>query len=262
MTSFQNVLPPTTRRYKYEGYDQCLRVLDQEVERVEREEDTHEDAYNPYSILEIDEPSFLEYFVNSEESLLRNSWEVYDHVSQSVLLKACSLAHAATIGAFNTIFSAWADTSRDYIVSRYGASVRGKTLTKRSEFSWMPLGMSNIRSGWPTFVSEVAWSETSTKLQEDMKFWLDDPEGSVNAAISITMSEEKILVESWARRHNSPPSPNQSIELVRNPGAGCPRVSGHLEIEFSDVVLRDKKDGEANFVMTPADMNELARHMW
>ncbi|CAG7935973.1 unnamed protein product [Penicillium nalgiovense] len=260
MASFHNVLPPTTRRYKYEGYDQCLRVLDQEAERVERVEDTHE-AYNPYSIMEIDEPSFLECFVK-EESPLSKSWEVYDHVSQSALLKEYSFAHAVIVGAFHRIFSAWADTSRDYIVSGYGATVRGKTLTKRPEYTWMPLGMLDIRSEWPTFVSEVVWLETSTKLQEDMKFWLDDPEGSVNAAISITVSEEKILVESWARRHNSPPSPNQSIEIVRNPSAGCPRVSGHLEIEFSDVVLRDKKDGESNFVMTPADMNELARHMW
>jgi hypothetical protein len=47
--------------------------------------------------------------------------------------------------------------------------------------------------------AEVAPSQTRANLKEAMQFWLDEPESSeVKVAISITVSDRKILVERWA----------------------------------------------------------------
>lgn len=262
--SFEDFLPPTTRRYRYEGYDQCLRVLEQEAERSEREEVALGCSYNPYFIIDIDECSFLECFVNSGDKLLMLSWESYDHISQSALLKMESSAHAVAAGAFNTIFSAWARRVVDPVLSPTSTrTVRGRSRTKKADISWsprdMPYGLSNK---WLTFVGEVAWSECRTKLHEDMKFWLDNPDSAVNAAITISILRDKIMVESWARADDEPPSPNQKIEIDRKPLPGCPRVNGQLEIQFSDVFLRERRDGESNFLLTATDMEELAGHIW
>ncbi|CAG7949415.1 unnamed protein product [Penicillium nalgiovense] len=264
MMSLQDVLPPTTRRYRYEGYHQCLRVLEQEPERLEREEVPLGCAYNPYSIMDIDECSFLKCFVNSGDKLLMPSWESYDHITQSALLKMESSAHAVAAGAFNTIFSAWARRVVDPLLSPTSTrTVRGQARTKKADISWSPREMSNGRlHKWPTFVGEVAWSERRTKLQDDIRLWLDDPDSAVNAAITISVLREKIMVESWKRGYDKAPSPNQKIEIFRNLLPGHPRVNGQLEIQFSDVFLRNKRDGERNFLLTASDMEELASHIW
>ncbi|CAI7648158.1 unnamed protein product [Penicillium glandicola] len=142
-------------------------------------------------------------------------------------------------------------------------SVRGQTRTKKADISWSPRDMPNgLSHKWPTFVGEVAWSERRTKLHEDMKFWLDDPNSTVNAAITISILREKIMVESWERGNDKPPSPTQRIEILRNPRPGCSRINGRLEIQFSDVCLRDARAGESNFILTETDMAELAGHIW
>ncbi|KAJ5494663.1 hypothetical protein N7463_010750 [Penicillium fimorum] len=175
-----------------------------------------------------------------------------------------SSAHAVAAGAFNTIFSAWARRVVDPLLSPTSTrTVRGQTRTKKADISWSPREMPNGQSHkWPTFVGEVAWSESRTKLQEDIRFWLDDPDSAVNAAITISVLRGKIMVESWERGYDKTPSPNQKIEILRNPLPGCPRVNGQLEIQFSDVFLRDKRDGESNFLLTATDMDELASHIW
>lgn len=261
--SFQDFLPPNTGRYRYEGYHQCLRVLEQEFERLEREEVVLGCAYNPYFVMEIDECSFLECFVNSGERLLTLSWEIYDHVSHSALLKMESSTHAVAVGAFETIFSAWARRVTDpHLSSTTTRTVRGQAWTKKADISWCPREMPHGRSHkWPTFVAEVAGSERRSKLHRDMNFWLGEPESSVNAAITISVLRNKIMVESWERGHDNP-SPKQKIEILRSPLPGCPRVNGQLEIQFSDVFLRDKRDGESNFLLTATDMEELAGHIW
>ncbi|CAG8398951.1 unnamed protein product [Penicillium salamii] len=245
--SFQDLVPSNTKRYRYEGHRQCLEVLEQEAERWEREEVLLGCEYNPYFIMDVDEASFLESFVNSGDKLLMLSWEIYDHLYQSALLKMESSAHAVAAGAFNTIFSAWARRVVDPLLSSTGTrTVRGQTRTKKADISWSPTEMPNGRSHkWPTFVGEVAWSERRTKLEADIKFWMNDPDSS-----------------RWKRNDYKPPSPDQKIEIVYNPRPGCPRVKGQLDIKFSDVCLRDKQEEESDFFLTATDMEELSRHIW
>lgn len=216
--------------------------------------------------MDIDDRSFLECFVNSGDRLLTLSWEIYDHVYQSALFKMESSEHATAAGAFNTIFSAWARSMADPLLSNTGTrAIGGVNRTKRADISWTPAKVSSGRSHkWPTFVGEVAWSEPRSKVQADMKFWLEDSESSVNVAISISVLCGRILIEKWGVSENKPPSPTQKIEIIRNPKPGCPQVSGQLEIDFSDVFLREPKPEarERNFILTIADMHELATHIW
>ncbi|KAJ5983220.1 hypothetical protein N7481_005319 [Penicillium waksmanii] len=266
MMSFQDFLPSATPRYRYKGYHECLRLFEEEYDKLQHEEDPLGCAYNPYFIMDIDERSFLECFVNSEEKLLTLSWEVYDHVHQSALFRMESSEHATASGAFNTIFSAWARRVTEPFLSNTGArTVRGVTRTKKADISWTPAEVPSSRSHkWPTFVGEVAWSEPRSKLKADMKFWLEDPESSVNVAITISVLRGRILIEMWEVLDNKPPSPTQMIEIIRSPKPGCPQISGQLEIQFSDVFLREPKPKtkERNFILTTADMHELAAHIW
>ncbi|KAJ5851867.1 uncharacterized protein N7529_011252 [Penicillium soppii] len=266
MMSFQNFLPSNTPRYRYEGYHECLRLFEEEYEKFEHEEDPLGCTYNPYFIMDIDERSFLECFVNSGDNLLTLSWEIYDHVYQSTLLRMQSSAHAVAIGTFSTIFAAWARrVTHPILLNTTDRTVRGNSRTKKADISWTPEEVPSGRSHkWPIFVGEVAYSEPRSKLIEDMRFWLEDPESSVNVAITISVLRGRILIESWEVSDNKPLSPTQKIEIVRNLQLGCRQVSGRLEIKFSDVFLREPKPTtrERNFIMTTADMHELATAIW
>ncbi|CAG8275396.1 unnamed protein product [Penicillium salamii] len=123
----------------------------------------------------------------------------------------------------------------------------------------MPNGRSRK---WPTLVGDVTCSERHTKLEEEIKFWINNSDSSANAPITISVLRDKIMAERWKGNDNKPPSPNQKIEIVRNPHPGCPRVNSQPAIQFLDVCLREKREEESDFVLTATDMEELARHIW
>ncbi|KAJ5256589.1 hypothetical protein N7478_012693 [Penicillium angulare] len=265
MMSFQDFLPSDTPKYRYKSYDECLQLFEEKYDELKCEEDPLGQAYNPYFIMDVDECSFLDCFVYSGERLLTLSWEIYDHVSQSTLLRMESSQHAVAIGAFTTIFSAWARTVPPEVENTSTRTVRGATRTKRADISWAPKNMPRgLSHKWPTFVGEVAWSEPRSKLIADMKFWLNDPGSCVNAAITISVLRGRILIEKWETSGNQTPSPSQALEICRNPKHGFPQVSGNLSINFADVFLRnpDPEKGEEDFILTETDMHEMADQVW
>lgn len=90
MMSFEDVLPSTTPRYKYNhgGIDECIRVVGQEFDRYERE--SSGGTSNPYFIMDIDKRSYIDCFINPGEGLLLLSSEVYNHASQSTIVEVGS----------------------------------------------------------------------------------------------------------------------------------------------------------------------------
>lgn len=266
MMSFEDVIPSTTPRYKYQGIQECLDIIDRESEKYAQ----HGDISNPYVVMEIDERSFLDCFVESDEKLLTLSWETYDYISHSILIKMESNIHAVGIGAFNTIFSTWARPVADTPIYQTNTMhVRGKTKGKRADISWTPINPPAGRSiKWPTLVGEVTWMERRSKLVQDMKFWLEESHRQVKVALAITIhARGRITIEKWETNPSSDdgimsPFPTQKIEIVRKPAPNCPRITGELVIKFKDVFLRERKGTENDFVLTESDMEEMARGIW
>ncbi|KAJ5384053.1 hypothetical protein N7517_001964 [Penicillium concentricum] len=264
--SFEDVLPSMRPRYNYEGIEQCIRMVDQEAERQEREES--EGLSNPYIIMDIDEDSFIECFVNSGESIRRHSWELYDHASQSTLLKIYESAiHAVAGGAFETIFSAWTRKVDDtLILSTRASAVRGDTWTKKADISWTLIDPSGRPCKWPTFVGEVAWSEQRRKLLRDIEFWLNDSNGEVKIAITITIhARGRTTVSSNSEKEIQGIKlrfPAQKIKIIRKPAPNCPRINGQLKLQLHDIFLREKTGSEVDFVLTERDMERIARSVW
>ncbi|KAJ5669082.1 hypothetical protein N7462_010152 [Penicillium macrosclerotiorum] len=261
--SFQDVLPSTTPRYGYESIQQCLDIVEQELDRFEREEYTR--SCNPYIIIYIEERDFQECFVNSGERLLTLSWDLYDYTSQATLLKMESRPHAIVASIFDPIILAWAQRAVDtLLVPTSTASVRGSTRNKRPDIFWTPRDPPGGRSTkWPTLVGEVAYSEPRGKLIQDMEFWLNESHGDVKIALTITIhARGRISIEKWKFDRLNRPRPVQKIEIVRNPAPNCPKVNGRLKIPFRDVFLCEKRGTEADLVFTESDMENIGRYVW
>ena len=261
-------LPSGTPRYKYEGIQQCLRIIEQE--RYEREASRDLDLLNPYLVIDIDERSFLECFVNSGENLLTLSWEIYDHSSHFTILKMESGPHSVAAGTFNLIFGIWARGVRDNLIMPTNTkTIHSGAITKRADISWTPFFPAAGRSAnWPTFVGEVAYSQTRQSFLQAIEFWLKSSNGDVKTAITIHIrGRGRITIEQWARNQRPDGSmdlrfPEQKIEIQRSPEQNSPRVTGKLTLPFRDIFLRDKKGKETDFVLTRSDMEEIAERVW
>lgn len=130
---------------------------------------------NPYFIMDIDELSYNECFIDSGEKLLVLSSEVYNHASQSDVVEVRSHAHATAASALNQIFRAWHSLDDTSIVDTGVAGFRGGTITKKGVMSWIPIDSSSGKlQDWPSLVGEVAWSEPRRKLLQDIEFWFKE----------------------------------------------------------------------------------------
>ena len=132
---YQDVLPSTTPTYEYKGVQDFLQILDRELEHYERNE-----LSNPYIVLFIDERSFLDYYVDSEEGLSRTSWNTYDPSCNELVIRLQTRIHSA--GAlFAEIVRSWPG-SRDEnhrLLPTPTVPVRGHSgMTKRSTSHGIP----------------------------------------------------------------------------------------------------------------------------
>lgn len=269
MMSFEDVLPSATPRYKYNngGINECVSVMGQEVDRYERE--SSGGTSNSYFIMDIDERSYLECFINSREGLLLLSSEVYNHASQSTIVEVGSPTHVAAVGALNEIFLAWHSFHDTSIVNMGTAGFRRETISKKGAMSWVPEDPSSGKlQDWPSLVCEVAWSEPRRKLLQDIEFWFKESKGQVKVVIAMTVHARGLIsIEQWGRNQRPDGSmdlriPAQRMEIVRKPAPNCPRVSGELKLKFRDVYLREKKETEKDFVITEKSMKLLALQVW
>ncbi|KAJ5227829.1 hypothetical protein N7489_008537 [Penicillium chrysogenum] len=173
-----------------------------------------------------------------------------------------STAHGTAASEFSMIVRDWLRQSGAHITISTSKSVRGSTKTKVADFAWTPYDLPAGRSRkWPAIVLEVAPSQPRTRLREAINFWLNEPGSGVRIAISLSVTGRKILVERWVRSPNGP-SPDQWIEIARNPRQDSPRISGYLSIDISDVMLRARMAGETDFILTPQALDDLAKYIW
>lgn len=259
-----SILPPFTPTYPFKGFQDCLRIIQQATDQYKEQSSKTSNAYIGFNI---NNPSFLTYFRNGEENMLRLSWEIYDHTHYLLRMKIPSFEHEATKCTFGEIFSDWYRShSKDRLIRTDGESVRGQDQTKQADLAWRPGYPPNGRSyKWPTMVVEVAWSERRPKIEKDVKFWLANSNGQVMAALTITVTRSKITIESWelkSRNDRMVPRPTQKIEIARKAAPKCPRIRGHLGILFEDVFLQEKPKGVTDFVLNDENMEEMARKVW
>ncbi|KAJ5499320.1 hypothetical protein N7453_008371 [Penicillium expansum] len=90
--------------------------------------------------MNIDERPFIECFLDSGESLLRLSWDIYDHTSQSNILEVGSQPHAVAVAALDEVVSTWTRIDESPSILPTGRrGFRGQKITKKPDNSWRPI---------------------------------------------------------------------------------------------------------------------------
>ncbi|KAJ5603781.1 hypothetical protein N7537_006737 [Penicillium hordei] len=190
---FLDGLPPSTNRYPYEGKEQFDRILKFEFDRLQRalsclqskSIDRNSLELSEYFVIAIGPSSFKQDFLLCETSSgLHLS---YHAAQQTLIVRMTTTEHAQVIGALNAEIMAILQRMDLYrAVQIYGnvdVDVSNGNV-KRPDWGWGPIR----RSGGPKrpgVVVEVGVSETTTKLRNDARMWVDPVKGQVNMAITI-----------------------------------------------------------------------------
>ncbi|KAJ6163665.1 hypothetical protein N7497_003644 [Penicillium chrysogenum] len=189
---YEDALPPTPK-YEFKGVQDCLQILDQEVEKYEG----NRYSSNPYIIFIVDERTFFDCFENPKqrEKLLATSVKAYEPSTNHLLLEMESPAHAAARRAFERIFDLWIGVvSSEIRADGSPMNYRGPGgKNKKPDSAFTPI-RSILNRHWPTVVLEVRYAETRSDLENDVKFWLIQAAQNVNVVISVEIFEPAGIV--------------------------------------------------------------------
>ncbi|CAI7592087.1 unnamed protein product [Penicillium glandicola] len=258
---FYDGLPSTTPKCEFKGIQDCLQI----VEQQEGESQQDVDFFDQYFIFTIDERSFLDCFLTSDESLLTKSWESYNPSTHHLIIKIESKVHAVATTHFTIMFNKWMQKDMEnYPVDITNTmTVRGPESRRRADCSWTP-DHAGLDRTWPSVVLEVAWSQSRAKLENAIKFWLREGGGQVRVVLSLTVHRRgRIILEKWGLRGaDATPFPIQKMEIVRDPAPKCKKIEGHVDVSFEDARLRPKQRGDEDFVFTADHIEWLAEQIW
>lgn len=233
-------LGPPIRRYHYEGRDQFNNTLNTELQRHQNAPE--EDVSEWVLFTGVDEPTFTRDFLEESTPWTIGGWSSFD-ASQSLLLAnmPLSIPHEVAAATFNNLFlDAVEPTGLKYALSDLrSAPFKGEAKAKQPDNGWAPKRPPPGQSrGWPTLVLEVAFSQPQSKLNSDVRFWLEDDEHTTNIVLTLTINQKKpqIIIESWesqdSRAHRvqriSISKVNEQIKVEGGP----------LVIGFEQVFLR------------------------
>lgn len=118
---------------------------------------------------------------------------------------------------------------------------------------------------WPTLVLEVTVSESAGKLMSDVKYWLCQAEGAVQAILSLKADRRHstITVEKRVRnvetRH---PQRDQSI-VIRKCNTSVAVQGAPLRIEFDKVILcQPEPPREHDVLLDREELTDIATGIW
>ncbi|KAI9375469.1 hypothetical protein BJX61DRAFT_539757 [Aspergillus egyptiacus] len=207
-------------------------------------------------------------FLDAEEAPF-SRWCAYDPALELLLVNLFkSRAHESAAGVFDhmlheALLAAGMERSLDPI----GAATHFGTLgAKEPDRAWRPIRLPRGRSDkWPTVVLEVAYSETQSKLQSDLRYWLREPDGEVKTILTlrIDQNEPKITIERWESTVGGHGHRQQQVVITKIRSNKINITGAPLLLEFERVFLRAPTiPREQAIVIDNEKLEFLATRIW
>lgn len=252
-------LGANTPRYEYQNRAHFLSTQQQELDRFHADQSSRCE----YIIFTgVDQNTFLK----DDLGLLSSLVETYSAALRVILIKMESHAHAVAHERFNFQMAIkLRDMSLEWEIRPFGAAhVQGDDRMKRADKSYRPAHFPRDRPRqWPTLVVETAFTESDTKLQEDIPWWLHTTQGSCCVVtISINQRMREIVFEKWV----ASPRPKRMYRtvLTQNDNGGDIRVTNTqpLVIGFYELFLTQPAVNEVDITFNMEDLRAIGEEVW
>ena len=211
----------------------------------------------------------------------------YSFSSQTLILKMSAEPHEQAADRFGILLGHLAIQMNVFRRINCMAStlVRGHDRAKQADRAWLPEPRQQEKQ-IPTVALEVGYSQTSAKLENDIKWWLNEANGRMKMGITIDIKRGSgnIEIKSWVptrpfprhayitahqrqvvdRYYDQQPQVSQRILVKKGKNGQPPTITGgDLVIPFKYLFLIEPGEGEGDFIFTE-DMllHDIADFVW
>lgn len=269
---FLGHLASCIQRYPYRGRQQFL--VDFEGERHRHRTNASGHISEWFILTGVDNHIFRSEFIDPVDwNTPWTSWDSYDAHLQLLLVRMTNLpAHETASLTFHNIFlEAVEPTGLKRSLKQIGSTTHFTSLgAKEPDQAWRPHRLPFNRSrDWPSVVVEVAYSETESKLDSSVRFWMRASDGDVKVVLTLRINRQqpKIRIEKWvsssSSRNNNRHRLEQSVTISRADSNRIILSNTLLTIEFEDLFLRPASiPRERKIELDAEKLQYLAAEIW
>ena len=259
-SSWLEDISPSIKRYQYNGKQQLNELLDAECDRYRQDEDASE-----WLLFEVDKDTFSQDFCKVEDT--ERSWSSFRATENLLLASIMPYEHSAAMGAFgNELIKALIPMGLGFALQTYsGATIKGDENSKQGDNGWGPnRPPPGHDRKWPTIVLEVAVSESVSKLQSDVRFWLREGQGKVKHVFTLAVDRNSpnITIDKWEPEGDREVC-TQHVTVYQGVHKHLYSTGAPLTIEFSKLFLCDPEiPREKDIRFCENDLKEIATILW
>lgn len=261
--SFLKDLPSLIKRYTYHGKSQFFDIFQTESAHFESSIDTSEFLLfhaSKENIRNIFDPQN-----EDEDPSISKLCTSFDTKEQLLLVAMPSWPHSAAADVVNTtILQTLTPMGLITALLGYpGAKVEGEDRGKQPDYGWGPKRRLPSQPRGPSVSLEVAYSESDSKLNSDVRFWLNPDDSSANICLTLRIdrSRPEIRIEKWERQNHK--AHRSQVIWVTKQG-GQLNVTDHpLLIPFESLFrYQSTCPREKDLEISQHQLEEIATTVW
>lgn len=255
--SFLKDLLPSIKRYTCHGKQHFLDIIESEP---------FDGANNPSKFLLLHaSKDVIKAIVDAqEEEPLVASFDTDDELA---LITLVSQPHSEAADAVNTaILETLIPLGMSSCLQGFaGAKIQqeGRPRGKQADYGWGPIRRPRGQRRSPSVTLEVAYPETDSKLNSDVRFWLNPEDGNANICLTLRIdrSRPEIRMEKWERR-NDRPHRSQVTWITKN--GDHTNITHHpIVIPFESLFCRGStRPAEKDLEITESKLENIADKIW
>ncbi|CAG8316889.1 unnamed protein product [Penicillium nalgiovense] len=259
--SYLKDLPPSIKRYTYNGEEQFFDIFQTEFTHFEASTEASE-----FLLFHASKETIETIFnPENEETSISRLCNSYDLSEQLFLVTMSSRPHGAAGDLVNTVIrEALTPMNLSTSLQGYVSTItRGHGRGKIPDYCWKPRHRPPGQPSSPSVTLEVALSESDSKLNSDVRFWLnpDDSDTNICLTLRINRSRPDIRIEKWERQ-NDKAHRSQVIWITKK--NGHTHVSDHpLLIPFESLFRRNPTGpAERDLAISQQQLVFVAEALW
>ncbi|KAJ9487337.1 hypothetical protein VN97_g5983 [Penicillium thymicola] len=258
--SFLEDLPSSIKRYTYRGESDFFDILETESACFEASPHASE-----FLLFHANKETIDTLIENEDASPITKYLTSFDTNEQLFLVRMPSTPHSgASVALHDMIKEATRPMGLFSSLRGYtSAEVRGESRGKQADFGWGPRRTAPGIPGSPSVTLEEAYSENDTKLNSDVRFWLNPDDGKANVCLTLWTgrSQPEIRIEKWENQ-NGHIHRSQVIWITKS--GNQINVSHHpLVISFESLFRRPSScPREKDLEFSQQQLEELAEVIW
>jgi hypothetical protein len=262
---FLGDLEASIKRYRYLSKQHAIRIVNEEAKEAGTSGEW-------ILFTGIDKKTFTHDFLNTidENGDRTLNWSSFDNTLNLLLAKMPpQKPHEEAIRSFDKLLmDALRPMGLDEALHQFGSAIEESPKGgKQADSQWSPIRLPRGRSrDRPTIVLEVALSERYSKLNSDVRYWLQPLPTSEDVKIAITLrinrQQPEIIVEKWERENNHPHR-KQCVTISMRANKEITVHGDPLIIEFQKLFLRPTEPPRETDLHIDAEMlKRLAVKVW